>query len=139
MYGGGGPFGVAYGMAVAEVLAAARARRSCGARSRWPGSWTPTPTCGRSGPPPNLRPMDVRRARTSDVQAVRQLVDTYSGDRRLLSKATVVLYEAYAVYKHDKEVGKRPELVKELEAGGLPPAGTPGSGAPGSGAAAAGR
>jgi ribose transport system permease protein len=28
--------------------------------------------------------------------------------------ATVVLYEAYAVYKHDKEVGKRPELVKEL-------------------------
>ncbi len=37
--------------------------------------------------------MDVRRARTSDVQAVRQLVDTYSGDRRLLSKATVVLYE----------------------------------------------
>ena len=32
--------------------------------------------------------------------------------------ATVVLYEAYAVYKHDKEVGKRPELVKELEADG---------------------
>lgn len=30
--------------------------------------------------------------------------------------AAVVLYEAYAVYKHDKEVGKRPELVKELEA-----------------------
>ena len=28
--------------------------------------------------------------------------------------ATVVLYEAYAVYKHEKEVGKRPELVKEL-------------------------
>jgi len=34
--------------------------------------------------------------------------------------ATVVLYEAYAVYKHEKEVGKRPELVKELVApGGL--------------------
>ncbi len=32
--------------------------------------------------------------------------------------ATVVLYEAYAVYKHDKEVGKRPELVKELAAAG---------------------
>jgi len=30
--------------------------------------------------------------------------------------ATVVLYEAYAVYKHEREVGKRPELVKELEA-----------------------
>jgi ribose transport system permease protein len=48
--------------------------------------------------------------------------------------ATVVLYEAYAVYKHDKEVGKRPELVKELEAGNLPP-----GAARGSGSAAAGR
>jgi ribose transport system permease protein len=28
--------------------------------------------------------------------------------------AIVVLYEAYAFYKHEKEVGKRPELVKEL-------------------------
>jgi amino-acid N-acetyltransferase len=37
--------------------------------------------------------MQVRRARTSDVQAVRRLVDTYADDRRLLSKATVVLYE----------------------------------------------
>lgn len=35
----------------------------------------------------------VRRARTSDVPAVRTLVDTYAPDRRLLSKATVVLYE----------------------------------------------
>ena len=35
----------------------------------------------------------VRRARTSDVPAVRALVDTYAPDRRLLSKATVVLYE----------------------------------------------
>jgi ribose transport system permease protein len=43
--------------------------------------------------------------------------------------ATVVLYEAYAVYKHDKEVGKRPELVKELEAGGPAPGGASGSGA----------
>ncbi|MDX9959078.1 MAG: ABC transporter permease [Spirochaetia bacterium] len=34
--------------------------------------------------------------------------------------ATVVLYEAYAVYKHEKEVGKRPELVKELTAPGGP-------------------
>lgn len=31
--------------------------------------------------------------------------------------ATVVLYEAYAFYKHEKEVGKRPELLKELGAG----------------------
>jgi amino-acid N-acetyltransferase len=37
--------------------------------------------------------MQVRRARTGDVQAVRRLVDTYADDRRLLSKATVVLYE----------------------------------------------
>ena len=35
----------------------------------------------------------MRRARTCDVQAVRRLVDTYADDRRLLSKATVVLYE----------------------------------------------
>jgi amino-acid N-acetyltransferase len=35
----------------------------------------------------------VRRARTPDVAAIRGLVDTYAPDRRLLSKATVVLYE----------------------------------------------
>ncbi len=37
--------------------------------------------------------MQVRRARTADVIAVRRLVDIYTDDRRLLSKATVVLYE----------------------------------------------
>ncbi|HEV8174648.1 MAG TPA: amino-acid N-acetyltransferase [Actinoplanes sp.] len=37
--------------------------------------------------------VDIRRARTSDVKAVRALVDTYTEDRRLLSKATVTLYE----------------------------------------------
>lgn len=35
----------------------------------------------------------VRRARTGDVREIRQLIDTYSPDRRLLSKATVTLYE----------------------------------------------
>jgi amino-acid N-acetyltransferase len=35
----------------------------------------------------------VRRARTSDVREIRRLVDTYADDRRLLSKATVTLYE----------------------------------------------
>jgi len=35
----------------------------------------------------------VRLARTSDVRAIRRLVDTYAPDRRLLSKATVALYE----------------------------------------------
>src|SRR5439155_14792038 len=32
-------------------------------------------------------------ARTADVRSIRHLVDTYTGDRRLLSKATVTLYE----------------------------------------------
>jgi amino-acid N-acetyltransferase len=36
----------------------------------------------------------VRRARTTDVKAIRALVDTYTSDRRLLSKATVTLYES---------------------------------------------
>lgn len=35
----------------------------------------------------------VRRARTADVRGIRRLVDAYSMDRRLLSKATVTLYE----------------------------------------------
>ena len=35
----------------------------------------------------------VRPARTSDVRSIRRLVDLYVDDRRLLSKATVTLYE----------------------------------------------
>lgn len=35
----------------------------------------------------------VRPARTSDVAKIRTLVDTFAPDRRLLSKATVALYE----------------------------------------------
>ncbi|MEV0727845.1 MULTISPECIES: amino-acid N-acetyltransferase [Polymorphospora] len=35
----------------------------------------------------------VRRARTSDVRVIRRLIDTYSGGRRMLSKATVTLFE----------------------------------------------
>ena len=35
----------------------------------------------------------VRRARTADVRGIRRLVDMYVADRRLLSKATVTLYE----------------------------------------------
>ncbi|WP_305789909.1 amino-acid N-acetyltransferase [Symbioplanes lichenis] len=38
--------------------------------------------------------VQIRRARTSDVRGIRALVDTYTADRRLLSKATVTLYEA---------------------------------------------
>ncbi|GGN58093.1 N-acetylglutamate synthase [Actinoplanes lobatus] len=37
--------------------------------------------------------MIIRRARTGDIKAIRALVDTYTTDRRLLSKATVTLYE----------------------------------------------
>ena len=35
----------------------------------------------------------IRSARTSDVATIRRLLDTFSLDRRLLSKATVALYE----------------------------------------------
>ena len=38
--------------------------------------------------------IEIRRARTTDVRAIRALVDTYTADRRLLSKATVTLYES---------------------------------------------
>jgi len=35
----------------------------------------------------------IRRARTRDVRAIRDLIDLYATERRLLSKATVALYE----------------------------------------------
>ncbi|WP_250001130.1 amino-acid N-acetyltransferase [Actinoplanes sp. M2I2] len=38
--------------------------------------------------------MEIRRARTRDVRAIRDLVDAYTSDGRLLSKATVTLYES---------------------------------------------
>ena len=38
--------------------------------------------------------MEIRRARTADVKAIRRLVDAYTDDRRLLGKATVTLYES---------------------------------------------
>ncbi|MDI6098402.1 amino-acid N-acetyltransferase [Actinoplanes sp. NEAU-A12] len=37
--------------------------------------------------------MRIRRAKTRDIRAIRSLVDAYTSDRRLLSKATVTLYE----------------------------------------------
>jgi amino-acid N-acetyltransferase len=37
--------------------------------------------------------VSIRRARTADVPVIRSLVDAYSQDRILLSKATVTLYE----------------------------------------------
>jgi amino-acid N-acetyltransferase len=46
-------------------------------------------------PAPDVADADVviRRARTTDVRGIRRLIDTYSSGRRLLSKATVTLYE----------------------------------------------
>ena len=38
--------------------------------------------------------IQIRTAKTSDVSTIRKLVDTYAPERRLLSKATVTLYEA---------------------------------------------
>jgi len=38
--------------------------------------------------------VEIRRARTGDIKAIRRLVDAYTSDRRLLSKATVTLYES---------------------------------------------
>jgi amino-acid N-acetyltransferase len=38
--------------------------------------------------------VEIRRARTRDIKAIRALVDAYTADRRLLSKATVTLYES---------------------------------------------
>jgi amino-acid N-acetyltransferase len=54
--------------------------------------------------------VQIRRARTSDVKAIRSLVDLYTADRRLLSKATVTLYEAVqefwvAVDERDHVIG----------------------------------
>jgi amino-acid N-acetyltransferase len=49
----------------------------------------------------------IRRARTSDVRAIRRLIDQYSADRLLLSKATVALYEdvpEFWVAEHDGDV-----------------------------------
>lgn len=46
----------------------------------------------------------IRAARTSDVRGIRALVDEYVNERRLLSKATVELYEhvqEFLVAEHD--------------------------------------
>lgn len=51
--------------------------------------------------------LTIRPARTADVKVIRGLVDTYAPDRRLLSKATVTLYEdvpEFLVVEQDGEV-----------------------------------
>lgn len=54
---------------------------------------------------------EVRRARTADVKAIRRLVDTYTTDRRLLSKATVTLYEAVQEFWVAETPGDDPRVV----------------------------
>ncbi|MEI6867494.1 MAG: amino-acid N-acetyltransferase [Actinomycetes bacterium] len=51
--------------------------------------------------------IEVRPARTSDVKAIRHIIDTYALERRLLSKETVTLYESvqeFTVAVQDGEV-----------------------------------
>jgi amino-acid N-acetyltransferase len=50
---------------------------------------------------------EIRRATTRDVKKIRELVDAYTADRRLLSKATVTLYESvqeFWVAEDDHEI-----------------------------------
>jgi amino-acid N-acetyltransferase len=42
---------------------------------------------------PHADPVIIRRARTADVAGIKHLVDTYTGQRLLLAKDTVTLYE----------------------------------------------
>lgn len=41
----------------------------------------------------------IRRARTGDVPAIKELVDTYTGQRLLLAKDTVTLYESVQEFR----------------------------------------
>ncbi|MFL1377262.1 MULTISPECIES: amino-acid N-acetyltransferase [unclassified Nocardiopsis] len=70
-----------------------------------------------------VRHVQVRRARTGDVAHIRRLVDTYTADRRVLSKSTVNLYEdvqefwvAEAEIVPDDAPGDpRPEEARDVE------------------------
>jgi len=51
--------------------------------------------------------MIIRPARTSDIKAIRQIIDTYVAGRRLLAKETVTLYETvqeFTVAEYEGEV-----------------------------------
>ncbi|MFC7329270.1 amino-acid N-acetyltransferase [Marinactinospora rubrisoli] len=54
----------------------------------------------------------VRRARTHDVSHIRRLIDTFSGERRVLSKSTVNLYEdIQEFWVAEADDGGRPTVV----------------------------
>ncbi|MFF4166993.1 amino-acid N-acetyltransferase [Streptomyces sp. NPDC001741] len=67
-----------------------RTESQTGAR---PGPKTVSGTDLHTGPSVNRPAITVRRARTSDVTAVRTLLDGYVSEGILLDKATVTLYE----------------------------------------------
>jgi amino-acid N-acetyltransferase len=50
--------------------------------------------------------VEIRRATTGDVKKIRELVDAYTADRRLLSKATVTLYEAVQEFWVAEDAGR---------------------------------
>lgn len=50
--------------------------------------------------------VEIRRATTGDVKRIRELVDAYTADRRLLSKATVTLYESVQEFWVAEEEGR---------------------------------
>ncbi|NKZ01015.1 amino-acid N-acetyltransferase [Nocardiopsis alborubida] len=75
-----------------------------------------------------VRHVHVRRARTRDVAAVRRLVDTYTVDRRVLSKSTVNLYEdVQEFWVAEAEVA--PDSPDPASPSAAPPPGVPAPGA----------
>jgi len=51
-------------------------------------------------------PLSVRRARTPDIPAIKALVDTYTGQRLLLAKDTVTLYESVQEFRVAERDGR---------------------------------
>ena len=47
----------------------------------------------------------IRRARTGDIRAIKELVDTYTGQRLLLAKDTVTLYESVQEFRVAEQAG----------------------------------
>ncbi|MEO7287425.1 MAG: amino-acid N-acetyltransferase [Jatrophihabitantaceae bacterium] len=51
-------------------------------------------------------PVLIRRARTADVPAIKSLIDTYTGQRILLAKDTVTLYEDVQEFRVAEHAGR---------------------------------
>ena len=58
-----------------------------------------------NSPPNSGDRVSIRRARTSDVPAIKRLVDTYTGQRVLLAKDTVTLYESVQEFRVAEQDG----------------------------------